>query len=140
MTLQDKVALLCGVGQGMDRATALLFAQEGAKVAVVARRPEPLEGTGSRIQAQGGEAMALPGDASVKSDAERIVEDVMRRFGRIDVLYCGVGGFFEPSLDFSDVDEARWDQALSNTLTSLYNMTRAVRPVMREQGRGSHRP
>ena len=137
MRLRDKVALLCGVGQGMGRATALLFAQEGAKVAVVARRPESLEATASRIQAQGGEAAVLPGDASVKPDADRIVEDVLRRFGRIDILYCGVGGFFEPSLDFSDVDEARWDQALSNTLRSLYNMTQAVRPGMREQGGGA---
>ena len=137
MRLRDKVALLCGVGPGMGRATALLFAQEGAKVAVVARRREPLEVTASRIQSQGGEAVALPGDVSVKSNADRIVDDVMRRYGRIDILYCGVGGFFEPSLDFSDVDETRWDQALSNTLNSLYNMSQGVRPVMRGQGGGA---
>ena len=137
MRLRDKVALLTGVGIGMGRATALLFAQEGAKVAVNARQPGPLRETVSRIRSSGGEAREFPGDISVKSEADRIVAEVVEHFGRVDILYCGAGGNFEPTKDFSDIDGSYWSQTIVNTITSLYNLAHAVQPVMKEQGGGA---
>ena len=137
MRLNNKVALLAGVGAGMGRATALLFAQEGAAVAVTARRRERLEETVSRIQSAGGHAVEMAGDVSVKADADRIVGDVVQRFGRLDILYCGAGGNFEPTRDFSEVDESFWSQTLSNTMGSAFNLAHAVHPVMKEQGGGA---
>ena len=137
MRLKGKVALLAGVGTGMGRATALLFAQEGSLVAVTARSEGPLAETVSRINSLGGQAVQLAGDVSVKSEADRVVGKVVQQFGRLDILYCGAGGYFEPSRDFAEVDESYWHQALANPLNSLYNLAKAVRPVMKDQGGGA---
>ncbi len=137
MRLKGKVALLAGAGPGMGRATAILFAQEGARLALVARRQEHLADTAARVQAVGGEALALPADLSIKSEAERAVAEAVGRYGRLDVAYCGAGGYFEPGRDFSQIDEAYWRQALHNTLDSVFNLAQAARPVMREQGGGA---
>ena len=137
MRLENKIALMCGVGPGMGRASALLFAQEGAKVVVNARRTEHINETVSRIQDQGGDAIALPADLSMKSEADAVVEEAVRRYGRIDVLYCGAGGFFEPTRDFSDIDESYWQEAIGNPLNSLYNLAHAARPAMASQDGGA---
>ena len=137
MRLQNKVALLSGVGPGMGRATALLFAQEGASVVLAARRQEYVGEAVSQIESMGGRAVALPGDLSKKSEVERIVQGALDHFGRLDILYSGVGGSFEPTRDFSDVSESFWQQALTNTLSSAYNLAHTVRPVMKGQGGGA---
>lgn len=137
MRLANKVALLSGVGPGMGRATAALFAQEGAKVAIVARRQEHLTETLGRIQAAGGEAIAIPGDVAVRADADKAVRTAMDRWGRIDILYSGGGGFFEPARDFSEIDGAYWGQAIANTLDGAFNLAQGVRPIMKAQGGGS---
>ena len=137
MRLQGKVAMLSGVGQGMGRAAATLFAQEGARVVVTARGQERLDETAARIQSLGGDAIALRADVSVKSEAERVIKETVERYGRLDVLYSAAGGGFEPDRSFTDVDEAFWNSTVSNTLNSLYNLAQAVRPVMKEQGGGA---
>ena len=137
MRLKDKVALLTAVGTGMGRATAILFAQEGAKVVVTARRREHLEQTASHIRSNGGQALEMPADVSVKSDVDRIVNEVLDQFGKVDILYCGAGGNFEPTRGFADIGESYWLQTLSNTMNSSYNLARAVHPVMRRQGGGA---
>jgi 3-oxoacyl-[acyl-carrier protein] reductase len=137
MRLDDKVAVLSGIGTGMGRATALLFAQEGARLTITARRSEHLQETASRARALGGEITVAPADVSVKSEAEQLVRSVVEKYGRVDILYCGAGGNFEPTRDFSDIDDRYWQETLNNTITSLYNLSQAVRPVMRESGGGS---
>ena len=137
MRLDGKVALLAGVGTGMGRATALLFAQEGARVAVTARREEPLAETAERATSAGGVATAFPGDVSMKSEAEQIVADVLSRYGRLDIVYCGAGGNFEPARGLAEVDESYWLETIGNTMNSIYNLAHAAQPVMREQGGGA---
>ena len=137
MRLRSKVALLAAVGPGMGRATALLFAQEGASVAVTARRSQHLGETVSRIRSAGGDVAELAGDVSVKAEADRIVQEVVKRFGRLDILYCGAGGNFEPTRSFSEVDEPYWRQTVTNTMDSLYTLAQAVHPVMKSQGGGA---
>lgn len=137
MRLENRVAVLAGVGAGMGRATALLFAQEGARVAIAARNPEYNEETALRIGAAGGEAMVITGDASKRDDVDRIVGEVLDRYGRIDVLYSAAGGNFEPGRDFDDIDGLYWQYTLDNTANSLYNLAQAVHPVMRKQGGGA---
>ena len=137
MRLRDEVALLSGVGLGMGRATALPFAREGASVVLSARRQEPLEEPASLIGPSHGGMTVVPGDVSVKSEAERVVTRMVDEYGRLDILFCGAGGFFEPGWDFGDVDQAYWQGVLDNTANSLYNLAQAVSPVMRGQGGGS---
>ena len=137
MRLEGKVAMLTGVGQGMGRATATVFAQEGAQVAVTARGRDRLEETAGRIKSLGGSSLVVPADLSIKSEAERAVEQVVDHHGRLDVLYSAAGGNFDPTREFTDVDETFWNSTLDNTLNSLYNLAQAVRPVMKEQGGGA---
>lgn len=137
MRLEGKVALMSGVGPGMGRAAAYLWAQEGVKAGVVARREEHLTETVSTMQSLGAEATALVGDVAVKADAERVVQEVLNRYGRIDILYSGGGGFYDPTKDFSDIDAPFWQQAIGNNLDGIFNLSQAVRPAMKEHGGGT---
>ena len=137
MRLENKVALLTGIGQGMGRATARLFAQEGAKVALSARGRGRLEETASQITAAAGISIVVPGDLSKKSEAEAIVHQVINKYGRIDIVYSAAGGNFDPTRKLNDVDEDFFNSTLNNTVNSLYNLAQLVRPIMRDQGGGS---
>ena len=137
MRLENKVALLTGIGQGMGRATARLFAQEGAKVALSARGRGRLEETASQITAADGISIVVPGDLSKKSEAEAIVHQVINKYGRIDIVYSAAGGNFDPTRKLNDVDEDFFKSTLNNTVNSLYNLAQLVRPIMKDQGGGS---
>ena len=137
MRLENKIALLTGIGQNMGRATSLLFAQEGAKVALTARGRERLEETSDQIRSAGGTSLVLPADVSVQSEAEAVVKEVIDQYGRIDIVYSAAGGNFDPQRSIDDVDEEFWNTTVSNTMNSLYNLAQAVRPVMKKQGQGS---
>ena len=137
MRLENKVALLTGIGQGMGRATARLFAQEGARVALSARGRDRLEETASQITAADGISIVVPGDLSKKSDAEAIVDQVINKYGRIDIVYSAAGGNFDPTRKLNDVDEDFFNSTLNNTVNSLYNLAQLVRPIKRDQGGGS---
>jgi len=89
--LQGKVALITGGGTGFGRAIARRFAGEGARVALTGRRPGPLETVRSEIERGGGEALALPGDATRSDDVRRVVEGTLAGWGRLDVLVNNAG-------------------------------------------------
>ena len=137
MRLENKVALLAGIGQNMGRATSLLFAQEGAKVALNARGRERLDETSSQILSMGGTCLVIPGDVSVKSEATAVVRKVLEEYGRIDIVYSAAGGNFDPNRSFDEIDETFWNTTVSNTMNSFYNLAQAVRPIMKNQGGGS---
>ena len=137
MRLENKVALLTGIGQGMGRATARLFAQEGAEVALSARGRGRLEETASQITAADGISIVVPGDLSKKSEAEAIVHQVINKYGRIDIVYSAAGGNFDPTRKLNEVDEDFFNSTLNNTVNSLYNLAQLVRPIMKDQGGGS---
>ena len=137
MRLKGKTAWLAGVGTGMGRATAILFAQEGANVVITARNPQKLEETASRIRKEGGTVTVAPGDLTKKTDVEQIVENIVTTYGQLEIAYCAAGGSFEPNRDFNDINEKFWFEAIENTLTSLYQITQACRPVMKVAGGGS---
>ncbi len=137
MRLKGKTAWMAGVGTGMGRAAATLFAQEGANVVLTARGRDDLEETAESIREAGGNANAAPGDLTSRTDAERIVAEIVDAHGRLDILYSAAGGGFEPDRTFDDVDEGFWAGAVSNTLNSLYNAAQSSRPAMKAQGGGS---
>ena len=137
MRLKNKIALLAGVGIGMGRATALLFAQEGAKVVINARRSDQLEETTDRINSMGGDVLAVCADVADQDQANRTVAQALARHGRIDILYCGAGGNFKPTRDFSDVNPEFHEQTIKNNVTTLHNLAQAAQPQMRAQGGGA---
>lgn len=138
MRLSDKVAVISGVGPRMGQATALLFAQEGARVVLVARTSRLGPGLVERMRVAGGEAHFAPADATAPTEAERAIAEAVDRFGRLDVLVNNAGGGSLPyyegpaetALDF-------FDEVLGNNLRGPFLMSKYVVPVMRAAGGGS---
>ncbi len=91
MKLKDKVAVVTGAGSGIGRATALLFAQEGARVAVVDVREDAAKATAQEIERAGGQALALRADVSRGADNQAAVEQTVARWGRLD-MFCANAG------------------------------------------------
>src|SRR5262245_41555066 len=89
--LDGKIALVTGAGSGIGKASAIVFAQEGAKVAVVDVREDRSREVAGEITRAGGNAIALTADVSKARDAERMVADTVRHFGHLDVLYNNAG-------------------------------------------------
>jgi NAD(P)-dependent dehydrogenase (short-subunit alcohol dehydrogenase family) len=138
--LSGKIAVVLGAGSigpgwGNGKATATLFAREGAKVFCVdINRAAALE-TAGIIQAEGGEAEAFEADVSRAADVERMAQAARARFGRIDILdnnvgIAEVGGVVE-------LEEAVWDRVLAVNLKSVFLSMKYVIPGMVEQGGGS---
>jgi NAD(P)-dependent dehydrogenase (short-subunit alcohol dehydrogenase family) len=140
--LAGKVALVIGAGQtpgdtiGNGRATAILFAREGARVVAVDRRLDSAQETVDMIEAEGGSATAVETDATSDSACHALVAQCVEALGRIDVLHnnVGIGG---ADAGPAHVEEAAWDQILSVNLKSVVFPCKAVLPVMRSQGSGS---
>ena len=137
MRLNNKVALMTGIGQGMGRATAKLFAQEGAKVILTARTEERLQETATQIENLGGVANVMPADVSIRSEAKSLMDQVVEKFGRLDIIYSAAGGNFDPTRKLQDVDPDFFSETMSNTVNSLYNLVHEARPIMKNQGGGS---
>ena len=137
MRLKNKIALLCGVGRGMGKAVAMLYAQEGATVVLNARTTTHLEKTASEIKTHGGTAHIMPGDISSKHKADQLVDEVTNKLGPVDTLYSAAGGNFDPGKKTPDINSEFWDQTIQNTLNSYFNVTQSIRPIMKENGGGS---
>jgi NAD(P)-dependent dehydrogenase (short-subunit alcohol dehydrogenase family) len=136
------VALVIGAGQtpgdtiGNGRATAVLFAREGARVVAVDLDLDSARETVARIEAEGGAATALAADATCEDDITRVVGETVASFGRIDILHNNVGigqGDASPQA----IEIAAWDHILAVNLKSTMIPCKHVVPVMREQGGGA---
>jgi NAD(P)-dependent dehydrogenase (short-subunit alcohol dehydrogenase family) len=140
--LEGKVAVVVGAGQtpgetiGNGRATAILFAREGARVVAVDRRIESAQETVAMIEQEGGAATAVQADATHEDDCRSIVEGCLDLHGRIDVLHnnVGIGG---GDAGPAHIDEAAWDQILAVNLKSVVLPCKHALPVMRDQRGGS---
>ncbi len=138
MRLEDKVAVISGVGSGMGRAIALLFAQEGARVAVVARKAAGIEAVAQEIRERHGDrVIAVQADASVKAQMDDAVAQTIKSFGRLDVFVTLPGGGFKHTNDLPDTEEEFFQGLLRNHLMSLFHGTRAVIPHLKQAGSGA---
>ena len=110
--MRGKVALITGAGSGIGAETAKRLAAEGARIACVDRIGERAKETARLIGAAGGEAFALVADVGRREDVDRMVEETVRRWGRVDVLVNNAHGFgargdIQTWIDFHDADEGR---------------------------------
>ncbi len=134
--LAGKVAIVTGASSGIGRATARLFAREGARVVVGARRRVELEALVAEIAADGGEAIALDGDVRDEAFAAALVDAAARRFGGLDVAFNNAGtlGALGPTPELS---LAQWRETLDTNLTAAFLGAKHQIPELIARGGGS---
>jgi NAD(P)-dependent dehydrogenase (short-subunit alcohol dehydrogenase family) len=138
--LTDKVALVFGAGSsgpgwGNGKATAVLFAREGAQVVAVDFNEAAARETAAIIESEGGRALALAGDVTRSDAVEAIVARTARDFGRIDILHNNVGVVERGGL--AETTEASWRRVLDTNLTSMFLTCKHALPVMLAQRAGA---
>jgi len=135
MKLKDKVALITGASRGIGRATALLFAKEGAKVAVNYNRSEKeaVEVVAS-IKDGGSEAITVKCDVSDESQIKKMVDEVIEKFGRIDILVNNAGIVFD--IPFFEKTNEQWQKTLQTNLIGTFLCMKYVGPHMVKQKYG----
>jgi NAD(P)-dependent dehydrogenase (short-subunit alcohol dehydrogenase family) len=134
MRLQDKVALITGGTSGIGEATALLFAKEGAKIAVTGRHEKRGHAVTERILHDGGEAIFLRTDVRKSDECRRAVEETVRCFNRLDVLFNNAGIFYPQNA--LDCSEKEWDLQIDTNLKGTFLMSKFALPGMIERGSG----
>lgn len=133
--LAGKTALISGGATGMGGATSTLFAQEGARVAIVDRNEAAARALVEEIRAAGGDAIHAVADVSSAAEVEAAVASVLAAFGRIDVLFNHAGSIvIKP---FLETTEEEWDRLTAINVKSMFLMTKAVLPQMIANGGGS---
>ena len=135
MRLAGRTAIVTGAGSGIGRASAVLFAKEGASVALVDRDSAGLQETLAAIESAKGEAVLHIGDVGEADFAKGTVSDVMRRRGRLDVLMTAAG--FSCGGTVLTTDPADWDAVFRANVGGTWLWARAAIPEMQRRGSGS---
>ncbi len=132
--LKDKVAIVTGSSSGIGKAIALRFGAEGAKVVVTARRMAFCEQTVAQIVKDGGEAWAIHTDVADERQVERLIEETVRRYGRIDVLVNNAGVIAGGRL--AETTTKAFDEVMNVNLRGMFFCCRAGFTQMKQQGGG----
>ena len=126
--LGGKVALVTGGGTGIGRGVAVAFAREGARVALMGRRPEPLAATASEIRAFGADCLEIKGDVAREADVASVIAEIERAWERLDVVVNNAACYEpRPALD---TELESWDRTLAVNLRGPYLMARAAFPAL----------
>ena len=133
--LAGKTTLISGGAGGVGRAAALLFAAEGARVAVADIQAEAGARLKGEIESGGGEALFVEADVSSGTQVQAAVQAVLDRFGRIDILFNHAGTVIVKP--FLETSEAEWDRLMAINVKSMFWMCQAVLPGMLAAGRGA---
>ncbi len=136
MLLQDKVAIVSGIGPGMGRDISLRLARHGADLVLAARSPEKLASVAEEVEALGRKALQVPTDITSADDCARLVEETRKTFGRIDVLVNNAfhAGYMR-RFDESKIE--KWRDAFDVNVIGTLTLTGEVVAVMKEQRAGS---
>ncbi|HZG72826.1 MAG TPA: SDR family NAD(P)-dependent oxidoreductase, partial [Chondromyces sp.] len=142
MRVKDKVVIITGAGSGQGKASAKLFAREGAKVVIAEWNAESGKQVEEELISSGHEAMFVQTDISNEENVRSLVEEVMNRFGRIDILFnnAGIGFSSRNKYKMSSILNTPledWNNILTINLTGTYLMSKYVVPIMIEQKGGS---
>ncbi len=135
--MRGRVAIVAGGSRGLGRAIAEGLAAEGVRVVLCARTAEVLTATAAAINATdgvreaGGEAVPVVADVGQAADCQRVVDEALRRWARVDILVTNAGG--PPSGPVVAVSDAQWEAAVQSLLLGAVRLSRAVVPVMQER-------
>ncbi|HEX6371217.1 MAG TPA: SDR family NAD(P)-dependent oxidoreductase [Longimicrobium sp.] len=139
MRFSSKVSIVTGAASGIGRDTALLLAREGARVVAVDVDADALQRLAGEIGDAGGVCVAAPTDVLHADEVDRMVADVVARFGRVDVLVNGVGGstvLERPDAPIEEISPDDWERVLGFNLRGTFLCIRAVVPHMKAQRAG----
>ena len=137
LLLSGKVAIVTGASSGIGRATAALFAREGASVVVAGRRRAALDALVSEIAERGGRATALAGDVTHEDFAAALVERATSEFGGVDVALNNAATLGDLGVSVPDLERSKWDETLATNLTSAFLGAKHQIPAMLKRGGGS---
>lgn len=146
MKLRDKVALITGAGSGLGRHSAQLFAEEGAKVAIVDVDADRAEQTLKLVEQQGGEAIALTADVADRSQITGAVDATVEAFGKLDIAWANAGVVSRGGVPtvaggetvlFEDLTEADWHHVLGVNLSGVVFTAQAAVPHLKANGGGT---
>ena len=139
MRFRGRVAIITGGASGIGRAAACLMAAEGGELALVDLDAGAMSPVARTIEAAGGAVASIAADVLDEGAVERMVQTVLSRFGRVDILVNGVGGSTVIERSAAPVEEltlAEWEQVLAFNLRGTFLCTHAVIPQMKRQGSG----
>ena len=132
MRLKDKTAIITGGGTGIGLATARAFCQEGAKVILFGRRKEKLE---KAVEKLGGSAIIVQGDMTNNNDLDKLINETLHNFKKIDILINNAGLFNGSPLH--EISDSQWDEIMDINIRSIFQLTRRVLPAMLSQKYGN---
>src|SRR5689334_4596408 len=136
--LESKIALITGAGMGMGREAAVLFAREGAQIVVADLNGQAAAETVDLVKRAGGEALAVVGDVAVEAEVKRMVEDGVRRFGGLHVLYNNAGVLWKDrDRSVLETDGEQWDRVMAINLKSVFWVTKHGIPHLKTARGGS---
>jgi 3-oxoacyl-[acyl-carrier protein] reductase len=133
--LAGLTAIVTGASQGIAEAIAKSFAREGAAVAIASTNLTEAQRVGSEIEAAGGSALVLHTDVTRADQVDAMVKAVLARWGTVDILVNGVGGFhgMQP---ITEITEEQWDHVINLNMKSAFLCAKAVTPIMMEKKKG----
>lgn len=133
MQLTDKVAFITGAGSGIGKASALLFAQEGAKVVCMSRTLEEIQQTVDQITETGGQAIAIECDISKSDSIQNAVDKTVETYGGIDIVFAnaGINGVWAPIEEISDED---FDKTIDINLKGTFMTLKYTFPHLKKKG------
>lgn len=132
--LKNKVAVVTGGSEGIGRATVERLVAEGVKVVLCARRAEILNAYADELKKKGGDVLALVADATKPGDLERVIDETVKKYGRIDILVNNAGATGQEA--FEKVDDAAWQRDIDVKVMAHIRSARAAVPHMKKQGGG----
>jgi NAD(P)-dependent dehydrogenase (short-subunit alcohol dehydrogenase family) len=131
--MDGKVVLVTGASQGLGKALALAYAEEGAKVVINSRNESSIKPVAEEVEGKGAEVLALEADVSDGTDVQRLIDAAIERFGKIDVLVNNAG-VLGPRVAIEEFPEDEWRRVIDANLTGPYLVSKAVIPHMPEGG------
>ncbi|MBW2205791.1 MAG: SDR family oxidoreductase [Deltaproteobacteria bacterium] len=134
MKLKDKVAIVTGGSQGIGEAISLAYGREGAKVVVVNRTMAKGQAVAEKITDSGGTAKALQCDVSIRNECQAVVQNVLKEFGTVDIIYQAAGIMINKEIE--EYSEDDWDAMINTNLKGSFLMSQAVVPIMKEKRYG----
>lgn len=134
--LNNKVALVSGAGSGIGRAIAITYANEGAKVVVADINLEHAEETVQLIKADGGDAIAVKADSSKADENKRLVQEVVKQYGRLDIA-CNNAGMGGPAKPTGDYEPEEWDRVIDLNLNGVFYACKYELEQMEKNGGGA---